>query len=282
MSAGAFIEEPKEMIQVENVTKEYHNSDTGHVVRAVESVNFHVSANEFVCLLGPSGCGKSTILNLIAGFLHLTSGRIMFAGQEVNGPGLDRCIVFQDPTLFPWLNARQNIEFGLVNKGLSRKERQQKTAEVLRLVGLEGFGHARPHELSGGQRQRIALARVLVVEPKVFLMDEPFSALDANTRERLQDEILRIRESHRQPVLFVTHNADEAAYLADRVIVMGPPPGSVRAELTMPLLHPRDRSSDELRRAATALRSELRKLPCCIPTEGKDSLDETDRKVSCC
>jgi NitT/TauT family transport system ATP-binding protein len=188
--------------------------------------------------------------------------------------------VFQEPTLFPWLTAQQNVEFGLINKGLSRKERQEKAIEVLRLVGLKGYGHARPHELSGGQRQRVALARVLVIEPMALLMDEPFSALDANTRERLQDELLTIRESHKQPILFVTHNADEAAYLADRVIVMGPPPGSVRADLTVPLPRPRDRFSDMLREVSNAFRDELSKLPCCIPKEGYISLKKIDTLVS--
>ena len=268
------------MIRLDNVTKEFQNSDTGRATLALENVTFHISEGEFVCLLGPSGCGKSTTLNLIAGFLRPTSGRILFSGREVTGPGLDRGVVFQEPTLFPWLTAQQNVEFGLINKGLSRKERQKEAIEVLRLVGLQGYEHARPHELSGGQRQRVAIARVLVIEPLALLMDEPFSALDANTRERLQDEVLSIRESHKQPILFVTHNADEAAYLADRVIVMGPPPGSVRADLTVPLPRPRDRFSDMLREVSNAFRDELGKLPCCIPKEGSISLKEIGISVS--
>ena len=262
------------MIRVENVSKKYWNKHTGKEVQALDRVDFKISENEFVCLLGPSGCGKSTVLNLVAGFIRPTSGRILFTGREVSRPDSDRGVIFQDPTLFPWLTAQQNVEFGLINKGVYREERSQKAMEILRLVGLDGTCHMHPHELSGGMKQRVALARVLVLEPKALLMDEPFSALDNNTRERLQDQLLQIWESRKRPVLFVTHNADEAAYLADRVIIMGFPRESVRKILHVSLQRPRNRFSDRLREIANSFRKELSLLPCCIPVGGRELLNK--------
>ena len=256
------------MIQVEDVSKAYWSEETGRSVLALDCVSLHVSENELVCVLGPSGCGKSTLLNLIAGFLRPTSGRVLFDGREVSAPGPDRGVVFQDSTLFPWLTAQQNVEFCLRDKGVPREPRRAQAVESLRLVGLDGFADARSHALSAGMRQRVALARVLVLEPKALLMDEPFGALDANSRERLQDELVRIWEAHPKTVLFVTHNVEEAAYLADRVIVMGPPPQGVRKEIPVPLTRPRDRLSDEVREVAQALRAELDAMPCCVPPEG--------------
>ena len=256
------------MIRAENVSKAYWSEETGRPVVALDGASFHVSEGEFVCVLGPSGCGKSTLLNLIAGFLRPTSGRVLFGGREVGAPGPDRGVVFQEPTLFPWLTAQQNVEFGLRSRGVPREQRRAKARESLRLVGLDGFADARPHALSAGMRQRVALARVLVLEPRALLMDEPFGALDANSRERLQDELVRIWQAHRKSVLFVTHSVEEAAYLADRVIVLGPPPHGVRKDIPVPLGRPRDRLSDEVREVSHALRAELDAMPCCVPPEG--------------
>lgn len=230
----------------------------------LENVDLTVAAGEFVCLLGPSGCGKTTLLNIIAGFVLPTQGKVLFDGKPVTGPGPDRGVVFQDPTLFPWLTAAQNVAFGLINRRVPEPQRQVKVADGLRIVGLEPHAAAYPHELSGGMRQRIALARVLVLEPKALLMDEPFSALDTISRECLQDELLEIWRRQHIPVIFVTHNADEAAYLADRIIIMGPPPNSVRNIISVTLPRPRNRSSSDINSIAMALRQHLGMMPCCI------------------
>lgn len=258
------------MIRLKDLTKEYTNGESGgHLV--LDRMDLHVGEGEFVCVLGPSGCGKSTLLNLVAGFLRPTAGAVLFEGREVAGPGPERGVVFQDPTLFPWLTVRRNVEFGLRSAGAAAGDAAARARGALRLVGLEGFEEAYPHALSGGMRQRVALARVLVLEPKALLMDEPFSALDANSRERLQDELLRIWQGRRRTVLFVTHNVEEAAYLAERVVVMGPPPQGVCAEVRVELDRPRERASDEMRALLRDLRSRLDGMPCCIRPE-KDQL----------
>ena len=200
-----------------------------------------MAAKEFVCLLGPSGCGKTTLLNLVAGFIRPTRGLIFFNGCPVDRPGPDRGVVFQDPTLFPWLTVRQNVEFALLSTSASPAERDRRVREALRIVGLTNGFDSFPHALSGGMRQRAALARVLVLDPEALLMDEPFSALDAGSRETLRDELVRIWSARKRSVLFVTHSVEEAAYLADRVIVMGMPPRSVVTEVPVPLTRPRTR-----------------------------------------
>ncbi|MFH0998590.1 MAG: ABC transporter ATP-binding protein [Pseudomonadota bacterium] len=250
------------MIVCETISKNWR--DNGSSRKTLEDVGFIAAAGEFVCLLGPSGCGKTTLLNIIAGFIRPSRGRVLFDGKPVTGPGPDRGVVFQDPTLFPWLTAAQNIAFGLINTGVSEPQRSTKVAEGLRIVGLEAHAHAYPHELSGGMRQRIALARVLVLEPKALLMDEPFSALDAISRECLQDELIGIWQRLYIPVIFVTHNADEAVYLADRVIIMGPPTRSVRSIIPVNLPRPRRRSSEAINNLAMVLRQHLEQMPCCI------------------
>jgi len=264
------------VIAVENISKEFWHDQTRHWVVALEHVQLRVEAREFVCVLGPSGCGKSTLLNLVAGFERPTSGRVVFDGQEVSGPGPDRGVVFQEHTLFPWLTAAGNIEFGLRNLGVSPGERRAIVRRSLALVGLEGFAEARPYQLSGGMRQRVALARVLAMEPKALLLDEPFGALDALARTRLQDELIRIWETDRRTVVFVTHNVDEAAYLADRVVLMGPAPRSIRGEIRVALPRPRDRTSPDMREVVLALDSELREMPCCVPVNGLADGHEQD------
>lgn len=253
------------MIRVEHVGKRFENRDTGESVLVLDDLSFTVAENEFVCFLGPSGCGKSTLLNLIAGFIRPSAGTIRFNGAPVVGPGPDRGVVFQDPTLFPWLTARGNVEFGLQALGFDRVGCRKRAAESLDMVGLNGFPDAYPHELSGGMRQRVALARVLALEPRALLMDEPFSALDANTRERLQDELLRIWAENQKTVLFVTHNVEEAAYLADRVIIMGPAPNNIQTEISIPREHARSRTSARTAMRIELLREALAELPCCIP-----------------
>jgi len=260
------------MIVCEAISMNWTDNGTSHRRKTLEAVDLTVAPGEFICLLGPSGCGKTTLLNIIAGFIRPTHGRVLFNGEPVTGPGPDRGVVFQDPTLFPWLTTAQNIAFGLIHQGISGPQRQARIEEGLRLVGLESHAHAFPHELSGGMRQRIALARVLVLEPKALLMDEPFSALDAISRERLQDELLEIWQRRRTPVIFVTHNADEAAYLADRIIIMGPPPQSVRSIIPVALPRPRRRSTEAINNLSLTLRQHLGQMPCCLAPINKEDV----------
>ncbi len=253
------------MIELKGVTKQYESNGRVEGHMALSDVNLHISPGRFVCFLGPSGCGKSTLLNLIAGFLLPTAGQVHFDGRSVVEPAPERGVVFQDSALFPWLTVQANVEFGLYVRGVPRNKRRQTATEVLHLVGLDDFAQAYPHTLSGGMRQRVALARVLVLDPRALLMDEPFGALDANSRERLQDELLRLWQLHRRTILFVTHNVEEAAYLAERVVVMGPAPASIRQEVTIDLLHPRVRNSAELMKVTARLRQALAEMPCCQP-----------------
>ncbi len=257
------------MITLEKVSKHYMH-DGGRLVQAVSEVDLVIAPGEFVCVLGPSGCGKSTLLNLIAGFERPDSGRVLFRGRPVMRPGPDRGVVFQDPTLFPWLTARQNVEFGLENLGFSGPERRVAAEKHLHLVGLREFADVRPHALSGGMRQRVALARVLAMRPDALLMDEPFGALDALTRVRLQEELSRIWETDRRTVLFVTHSIEEAVWLADRVVLMGPGPRSVRSLCRITLERPRDRMSAGFRELVERFDRALRRMPCCLTSDGVD------------
>ena len=216
---------------------------------AVEGVSLSVSPGEFFCLLGPSGCGKSTILRMIAGFLPPSSGHILVRGRPVRGPGVDRAVVFQgDASLFNWLTAQENVEFGLRMRGVPREERRRIVEQNLRLVGLEGFEHHHPHQLSGGMKQRIQIARVLANDPAILLMDEPFGALDAQTRGIMQQELHRIWSSSKKTVLFITHDIDESLLLGDRVGVMTAGPAArIKLMLDVPLARPREVNEEFLR-----------------------------------
>jgi NitT/TauT family transport system ATP-binding protein len=215
-------------IRFENVSKEFPVRGQSTVFTALDDVNLEIAGGEFLALVGPSGCGKSTLLDLLGGLTEPTAGRILVDGVPVTGPGLDRGIVFQQYALFPWRTALGNVEFGLEAKGVSKRERSEKARDYLHLVGLEGFEGRYPHELSGGMKQRVALARSLAFDPQVLLMDEPFAALDAQTREALQNELLRIWASTGKTVLFITHGIDEAVYLGQRVAVMTSRPGRIK------------------------------------------------------
>jgi NitT/TauT family transport system ATP-binding protein len=231
-------------IDVHDVSLVY-DTPAGQVI-GVERASFRVAASEFVCLVGPSGCGKSTLLNIIAGFLAPTSGEIRIGGQRVTGHGMDRGIVFQDfAQLFPWRTALGNVAFGLEMKGVPKAERERIAREQLRLVKLEKFTRSYPHHLSGGMQQRVAIARALAYNPAVLLMDEPFAALDALTRDDMQRLLADVWRETRKTVVYVTHNVSEAVYLADRVIVMTPHPGRVKAEVAIRLPRPRDPLSVE-------------------------------------
>jgi ABC-type nitrate/sulfonate/bicarbonate transport system ATPase subunit len=231
-------------IEVSDVSLTYH-TPAGEVP-GVAGVSIDIEASEFLCIVGPSGCGKSTLLNMIAGFLAPTSGEIRIAGQAVSGHGLDRGVVFQDfAQLFPWRTALGNVSFGLEMKGIGRSEREAIALGQLKLVKLEKFAHAYPHHLSGGMQQRVAIARALAYNPSVLLMDEPFAALDALTRDDMQRLLADVWRETRKTVIYVTHNVAEAVYLADRVVVMTSHPGMVKAEVPIGLARPRDPLSVE-------------------------------------
>jgi NitT/TauT family transport system ATP-binding protein len=208
-------------------------------VEALGGVSMGLRENEFVTLVGTSGCGKSTLLSIVAGLIEQTSGRVLVDGAPVTGPGRDRGVVFQTYTLFPWLTARQNVEFALQGEKLSRRERREVAFEHLSMVGLAARADAYPHELSGGMKQRVAIARALCYRPRILLMDEPFGALDAQTRLLMQELLTRVWESHRLTVLFVTHDVDEAVFISDRVVVMTNRPGKVKEEVAVDLPRPR-------------------------------------------
>ena len=231
-------------IEVQDVSLVY-DTPAGQVP-GVDRVSFNIETSEFLCLVGPSGCGKSTLLNIIAGFLAPTGGQIRIGGKAVTGHGMDRGVVFQDfAQLFPWRTALGNVAFGLEMKGVPKEEREEIARAQLKLVKLEKFVQSYPHHLSGGMQQRVAIARALAYNPAVLLMDEPFAALDALTRDDMQRLLADVWRETRKTVIYVTHNVAEAVYLADRVIVMTPHPGRVKSEVAIKLNRPRDPLSVE-------------------------------------
>jgi NitT/TauT family transport system ATP-binding protein len=226
-------------IELRNVSLIY-DTPSGRVP-GVADVSFGIEPSEFLCIVGPSGCGKSTLLNMIAGFLKPTGGEIHIGGRAVAGSGLDRGVVFQDfAQLFPWRTALGNVAFGLEMKGMAKAEREALARRQLALVKLDGFADSYPHHLSGGMQQRVAIARALAYNPAVLLMDEPFAALDALTRDEMQRLLADVWRDTRKTVVYVTHNVAEAVYLADRVVVMTPHPGTVKTEVPIRLTRPRD------------------------------------------
>jgi NitT/TauT family transport system ATP-binding protein len=243
-----------DMITIAGVTKRF--AGPSGEIEALRGADLAIAEGSFVCLIGASGCGKSTLLRIIAGFEPTSEGEVRVAGRVVSGPGPDRGMVFQDYGLFPWLSVRGNIGFGPAARGLPRREVIGITEKYLSIVGLEKFAESFPHQLSGGMKQRVAIARVLANDARVVLMDEPFGALDAMTRERLQDELLELWARTGLTVVFVTHSIEEAIFLADRVVVMSPGPGRIVADISIALDRPRDVSSppfNDLRRELSAL-----------------------------
>jgi NitT/TauT family transport system ATP-binding protein len=242
---------------VHGVSKRFRTGRTD--VHALDNVSLHVRPSEFVCLVGPSGCGKSTLLDIIAGLTKPDEGEVRADGQLVIGPHRHRLVMFQEAALFPWLNTLGNVMFGLkLVRGLTRQQRLEIARNHLRLVGLEKFERANLHELSGGMRQRVALARALAPDPRVLLMDEPFSALDAMTREQLYLDLQRIREQRRKTIILVTHNVREAVCLADRIILMSSTPGRMQDEFPILLPRPRDINTAEVVAYAAQITSALR------------------------
>ncbi len=245
----------KPLLAVQGVTRRYESNR--QAVTALDNVSFNVYEGEFVCIVGASGGGKSTLLNIVAGLDAPDAGHTFFEGEHIQGPGPDRVLVFQEAALLPWLNVRQNVEFGLKLRHSLPADVAAKVERCLELVHLQDYQKLHPHELSGGMRQRVQIARALAVEPRMLLMDEPFAALDAQTRERLQDELQEIWMRTHSTVLFVTHNVREAAVLSDRVIVMTASPGRVKCEIPVPLPRPRQMDSHPVTGVSMWIRAEL-------------------------
>jgi NitT/TauT family transport system ATP-binding protein len=253
---------------IEGLVLDYANPETGASHRAVEGLDLDVAANEFLCVLGPSGCGKSTLLAAIAGFLRPTRGSIVMDGSPVSGPGAERGVVFQEYALLPWMNVLDNAALGLKLRGVPRDERYATARRYLALANLHDVEHKYPHELSGGMKQRVAVARTLANAPEVMLMDEPFAAVDAQTRMVLQEELCRISLRSRLTVIFITHSVEEAIFLGDRVAVMTPGPGRIRTIVDVPFARG-DRTWARLATDATfaRLRHELLDLVRVAPRE---------------
>jgi len=235
-----------------------YQSNHGSRLVALDDINLKVRPGEFVCVVGPSGCGKSTLLHLIAGLHSPTSGSVLVDDKLVDGPGTDRILIFQELGLFPWLTVGANVEFGMKMKGISKAERREKTQYYLRLVHLSQFKDSYTHQLSGGMRQRVALARALATEPDVLLMDEPFAALDAQTRDLLHDELERIWAETGRTIIFVTHNVREAVRLGDRVVLFTFRPGCVKREIAIDLPRPRQLEDVTVAKAAREILDDLR------------------------
>lgn len=227
-------------VNIKNISKTF-DSDWGSV-KALHEVTFSGSKSEFISIVGASGCGKTTLLRIIAGLENSSSGEIIINGERITGPGYDRAVVFQEPRLFPWLTVEKNTSFGI--QSLKKQEEVEEVVEdTLRLVGLDSFRKAYPFELSGGMAQRVAIARALSFEPNVLLMDEPFSALDAQTRSRLQIELIDLWQKTQKTILLVTHDIEEALILSQKILIMSPSPGTIKEILDVPLEYPRDNES---------------------------------------
>jgi NitT/TauT family transport system ATP-binding protein len=248
-----------EKIVVRGLVKDFVDRKTGRAVPAIGGLDLAVRAREFVCLLGPSGCGKSTFLYIVGGFVAANGGAVLIDGKPVGPPGPDRGIIFQEYALFPWLTVRENIMYG-IRGGASEEQRRARAEALIAKVHLRGFENHHPRDLSGGMKQRVAIARTLAHDPDTLLADEPFGALDTQTRTLMQEELLRIWEADRKTILFVTHSVEEAVILADRVIVMTARPGRIKADIRVPLPRPRDYDALVRDPVAIELRQELWRL----------------------
>ena len=225
------------LLQVKGLSKTFRSRSSSTV--ALNDINFQTHRREFLCIVGPSGCGKSTLIRILAGLEDQSAGEVLLAGKPVKGPGKDRGMVFQGYTLFPWLTVKKNVMFGLEINGKSRFEAETQALQWLGLIGLEKFAEAYPHQLSGGMKQRVAIVRALANQPRILLMDEPFGALDAQTRARMQAHLLEIWRKIDITIIFITHDLDEAIFLADRILVMSPHPGEVQELIEVPVPRPR-------------------------------------------
>ena len=255
----------KNSIALSGVFRKYKNS-RGSFTPALQNIDLEIEQGEFVCIVGPSGCGKSTLLHLLAGLDHPTTGEIEIDGNPIQGPGTDRILLFQELGLFPWLTVRQNVEFGLKMAGISRNDRRDRAKVFLRMVHLSHFEEHYIHQLSGGMKQRVALARSLALRPKILLMDEPFAALDAQTRDMLHDELERLWKETSPTIVFVTHNVREAVRLGDRVLLMSFRPGRIKSQFRVTLNRPRHVEDADVACVAKEILGQLR--------------EEIDRSVS--
>jgi len=250
-------QEPKEkVLRIDRLTKGFHT--TGGYLPVLDSVSFQAEKGELIAILGRSGCGKSTLLKIVAGFLPPGSGKILLNEQPVSEPGPDRCVIFQEDALFPWLTVGENITFGLKGKKISKKQKAAEMKRFLNLVGLTEFRDYLPSELSGGMKQRVALARVLILQPQVLLMDEPFASLDAQSREEMQNLLLSLWKELSHTILFVTHDVNEAVVLADRILLMDKSPGRIREEVRVDLPRPRKGENAAFLTVCQRLREALR------------------------
>lgn len=248
--------DPQRKLRLEGISRWFETP--GGTVQALEEIDLDIREGELLCIVGPSGCGKSTLLNLIAGLDQPSAGAVWVDGRRVEGPGTDRIVIFQELGLFPWLTVRENVEFGLRMKGVPRKERCARARHYLHLVHLAGFETSYVHQLSGGMKQRVALARSLATEPDVLLMDEPFAALDAQTRDLLHEELERIWAATHRTIVFVTHNVREAVRLGDRVVVLTFRPGRIKSEFPIHLPRPRHLEDPELVLVAREVLAQLK------------------------
>ena len=233
-------------IEVKDACKKF--TQEGREFTALDNVSLEIEKGEFICLLGPSGCGKSTLLNALAGFEKVNSGSVKINGKEVTAPSINNITIFQNYGLLPWRTVQKNVELGLESKKIPKDERKKIAEKYIELVGLKGFEKRHPKQLSGGQQQRVSIARGLAVDPEIIFMDEPFGALDAITRMKLQEDILRISREEKKTVIFVTHDIEEAVFLADRIVVMMADPGRIKSIVTVPLHGYRDRTSGDFLR----------------------------------
>jgi len=248
------------VLEVKNVSKAYIDKNRGRGMVALRNINLTVEKNEFVCIIGPSGCGKTTLLHMIAGFEKQDVGSILLNGKVVTGPSPDKGVVFQESSLFPWMNVLDNVKFGLKVQGIAADKQEEIARKYIELVGLRSFEHAKPHELSGGMKQKAAIARTLALDPEMLLMDEPFASQDEQTRQRLDNELLNIWKKDMKTVIFVTHNIEEAILLADRILVMASRPGEIYWEEQVKIPRPRYLFSEEVVELRKKL---LEDIGCC-------------------
>lgn len=244
------------MLKVDSVSKQFKSR--GSVVQPLKDVSLEIQNGEFICLLGPSGCGKSTLLNIIAGLAEPSSGDVYLNEVRIQSTGVDRAVMFQESALFPWLNVIENVEFGMKIAGVGKDERRERAMKYLRMVHLSKFKDSYVHEISGGMRQRVALARALALDSDVLLMDEPFAALDSQTKSLLQQEVQKIWWETKKTIIFVTHNVEEAVLLADRVIVMSSHPGRVKSDIKIELARPRRPENKDLAYVASKVMRDLK------------------------
>jgi len=235
---------PRNKIVIENVNKHFAVNNGNQKLYALDTISLTINEGEFFCLLGPSGCGKSTLLNILAGFLKPTEGKVLIDGEEVTAPNPKYVTIFQEYALFPWRTVLENVKFGLEIGGIAKQQQNEIASRFINLVHLQGFENRHPFELSGGMKQRVAIARTLAVDPEIIFMDEPFGALDAITRMEMQDEIMRIWQEENKTIVFVTHDIEEAIYLADRIAIMSHQPGRIDNVIRVNLGRPRDRTGD--------------------------------------